>query len=213
MRLNLINGLEFINKSISVEEISNAIVPAVIDLCADTRWRVRVAVVECIPMIAKLFGVTFFNQRMLTTCMSWLCDNVSAVRKTATDNLKELAMLFGEQWTLDHVFSRVTDTFEDASFMKRLTALYTLQVLVYTNISVTTVAEIVIPVITLMMEDHVPNIRFNVAATAGCMKHFTDSKFAAIRAELNRILKVLRDDNDRDVRRYALAAQKELGFI
>jgi hypothetical protein len=81
------------------------------------------------------------------------------------------------------------------------------------NISVTTVAEIVIPVITLMMEDHVPNIRFNVAATAGCMKHFTDSKFAAIRAELNRILKVLRDDNDRDVRRYAFAAQKELGFI
>jgi len=213
VRLNLINGLEFINKSISVEEISNAIVPAVIDLCTDTRWRVRVAVIECIPMIAKLFGVSFFNERMLTTCMSWLGDTVCAVRKAATDNLKELAMLFGEQWTLDHVFHRVSETFEDASFMKRLTALYTLQVLVQTKISVTTVAEIVMPILTLMLDDHVPNIRFTVAATAGCMKHLTDISYAPTRSELQRILKLLRDDDDRDVRRYAFAAQKELGFI
>ena len=53
VRLNLISTLQLASTVIGAEQLSNSLLPAVTELAEDRQWRVRVAIIECMPLLAS----------------------------------------------------------------------------------------------------------------------------------------------------------------
>ena len=89
-----------------------SLLPAIVELAEDTKWRVRLAIIEYMPLLAGMLpilakwntlfsyctwpfhpgqlGVEFFDEKLSALCMTWLIDHVYAIREAATNNLKKL---------------------------------------------------------------------------------------------------------------------------
>ena len=55
------------------------------ELAEDNKWRVRLAIIEYMPLLAGQLGVEFFDEKLNTLCMTWLVDHVYAIRFEAED--------------------------------------------------------------------------------------------------------------------------------
>lgn len=53
VRLNIISRLDAVNKVIGIELLSQSLLPAIVELAEDSQWRVRLAIIEYIPLLAK----------------------------------------------------------------------------------------------------------------------------------------------------------------
>lgn len=52
VRLNIISKLDAVNKVIGIELLSQSLLPAIVELAEDRQWRVRLAIIEYIPLLA-----------------------------------------------------------------------------------------------------------------------------------------------------------------
>ncbi|KAL3338528.1 hypothetical protein AABB24_027583 [Solanum stoloniferum] len=83
VRLNIISKLDQVNQSISqsvnqvigIDLLSQSLLPAIVEL-AEEHWRVRLAIIEYIPLLASQLGVGFFDDKLGTLCMQWLQDEI-----------------------------------------------------------------------------------------------------------------------------------------
>ncbi len=80
VRLPLLRNIEDLNKVIGVETLSLSLVPAINQLAAEKKWRTRLTIIEYFPLLAKIMGEASFNERFGPMCLSWLDDNVFAIR-------------------------------------------------------------------------------------------------------------------------------------
>jgi len=53
VRLNIISKLDSVNKVIGIEPLSQSLLPAIVELAEDRQWRVRLAIIEYIPLLAS----------------------------------------------------------------------------------------------------------------------------------------------------------------
>ena len=90
MRLNIISNLQSVNTIVGVDLLSQSLLPAIVELAEDRQWRVRLAIIDYIPLLASALGVEFFNEKLSALCMTWLGDNVYSIREAAVKNLSEL---------------------------------------------------------------------------------------------------------------------------
>ena len=63
---------------IGIDLLSQSLLPAIVELAEDRHWRVRLAIIEYIPLLASQLGVGFFDDKLGTLCMQWLQDKVCA---------------------------------------------------------------------------------------------------------------------------------------
>lgn len=56
--------------------LSQSLLPAIVELAEDRHWRVRLAIIEYIPLLASQLGVGFFDDKLGALCMQWLQDKV-----------------------------------------------------------------------------------------------------------------------------------------
>lgn len=49
--------------------------PAIVELAEDPKWRVRLAIIEYMPLLASQLGVQFFDDKLNSLCMTWLIDH------------------------------------------------------------------------------------------------------------------------------------------
>jgi serine/threonine-protein phosphatase 2A regulatory subunit A len=61
---------------IGIDLLSQSLLPAVVELAGDRHWRVRLAIIEYIPLLASQLGVGFFDDKLGALCMQWLEDKV-----------------------------------------------------------------------------------------------------------------------------------------
>lgn len=119
---------------IGIDLLSQSLLPAIVELAEDRHWRVRLAIIEYIPLLASQLGVGFFDDKLGALCMKWLQDKVShffthmhvcvymiytiyiimhnvlqvySIRDAAATNLKRLAEEFGPEWALQHIVPQV----------------------------------------------------------------------------------------------------------
>lgn len=100
MRLNIISHLDDVNKGsllfgfglsasfrlcllneypshvavIGTDKLSQSLLPAIQDLIDDDAWRIRLAIIEYIPLVAKQLGVEFFDSHLVDLCLNCLQD-------------------------------------------------------------------------------------------------------------------------------------------
>jgi serine/threonine-protein phosphatase 2A regulatory subunit A len=204
VRLALLANLKALNAG--MDTLAQAVLPAVVELAEDTKWRVRQAVIEEVPRLAQDLGVTFFTQKFTGLCLTWLQDDVSAIRLAATENLRILAMLFGVQWTVENLISELHAMHEHPSYLRRLTALQAAAIMSELDEALT-VSDL-LPLVLGMATDAVPNIRFNVAKSLVVMAPHVPA--SALTDSVMPCLEGLREDKDNDVQYFSRVAIQQI---
>jgi serine/threonine-protein phosphatase 2A regulatory subunit A len=235
VRLNLISSLESLNKVIGVDLLSQSLLPAILDLAQDGKWRyevhlpycfpfsstpfptvsfvfsfffrIRLAIIHQIPLLAKQLGKDFFTDKLSSICVNWLGDDIATIRDAATTNLKELTSLFGTEWACDNLIPHIDEIRHNSSYLRRLTAVQACARMA--GEMDPAIAQIeVLPILLEMATDPVPNIRFNVAQSLGNLGSIYD--VTTYDQQVLPVLSLLQEDLDRDVRFYADKASAKL---
>ena len=71
---------EQVNQVIGIDLLGQSLMPAIEGLADDSHWRVRLAVINYIPLLATQLGADIFQQQLGQQCMRWLEDQVSSHR-------------------------------------------------------------------------------------------------------------------------------------
>jgi serine/threonine-protein phosphatase 2A regulatory subunit A len=113
---------------IGIELLSQSLLPAIVQLAEDKQWRVRLAIIEYIPLLAEQLGVEFFDAKLGTLCMSWLGDTVFSIREAATTNLKKLTEVFGVEWARSTIIPKVLAMGAHPNYLYRMTTCFAITV-------------------------------------------------------------------------------------
>ena len=62
---------------IGIDLLAQSLLPAIEELAEDKHWRVRLAIIEYIPLLAGQLGSEFFEAKLGPQCMKWLQDQAS----------------------------------------------------------------------------------------------------------------------------------------
>ena len=54
--MNIISTLHACSTVIGVDHLAHSLLPAIVELASDRQWRVRVAIIEHIPLLAQQMG-------------------------------------------------------------------------------------------------------------------------------------------------------------
>lgn len=98
------------NEVIGIQQLSQSLLPAIVELAEDSKWRVRSAIIEYMPLLAGQLGQEFFDEKLNSLCMTWLMDHVFAIREAATNNLRKLVDQFGAEWAENTIIPKVLPT-------------------------------------------------------------------------------------------------------
>lgn len=217
VRLNIISKLNVVNEVIGLLRLSLELLPSIKQLADDKQWRVRLAIIEYIPLLLKQLGVHFFDQELGRLCMLWLWDPVFSIRDAAVTNLERLAETFGPEWARTELVGRILtgdDTPGLQNFVFRITCLFALTKLV-PALGVETVVEDVLPFVDKLAADHVPNIRFNAAKSYAVVaaRLADESRADVVRTHIVPKLETLVGDEDVDVRYFASVSGREVAAL
>ena len=148
VRLHIISKLELVNKGVSesqnsdhllthvvigIKLLSDSLLPAIVQLAEDKQWRVRLAIIEYVPLLASQLGVQFFDEKLSTLCMSWLGDTVFSIREAATKNLKQLTEVFGVEWASEAIIPKVMAMGQHPNYLYRMTTCFAISVSTFTS--------------------------------------------------------------------------------
>ncbi len=78
---------------IGIELLAQSLLPAIEELSEDKHWRVRLAIIEHIPLLASQLGADFFVEKLGPQVMRWLEDQVASIRDAATRTLQKIAQV------------------------------------------------------------------------------------------------------------------------
>lgn len=117
------------NLVIGIELLSQSLLPAIVALAEDKQWRVRLAIIENIPLLASQLGVDFFNEKLSGLCMTWLGDSVFSIREAATSNLEKLVKVFGPEWAKKNIIPKIVALANHTNYLYRMTTVFALLVL------------------------------------------------------------------------------------
>ncbi|KHO00825.1 protein phosphatase PP2A regulatory subunit A [Metarhizium album ARSEF 1941] len=164
VRLHIISKLEQVNQGKYLGARRQALHKTLAMLAEDKQWRVRLAIIEYIPLLASQLGVKFFDEKLSNLCMGWLGDTVFSIREAATHNLKKLTEVFGVEWASEQIIPKVMGMGSHPNYLYRMTTCFAISTLA-TVVSINVIAKSVLPMLDKMVDDDIPNIRFNVAKT------------------------------------------------
>lgn len=167
---------------IGIDLLSQSLLPAIVQLAEDKQWRVRLAIIEYIPLLASQLGVKFFDEQLNSLCLGWLADAVFSIREAATLNLKKLTEVFGVEWASESIIPKVTMMGQHPNYLYRMTTCFAISVCtlrsslhshaVLTSFLPQTLSPVInlkmieasiLPILDRLVTDDIPNIRFNVA--------------------------------------------------
>ncbi|ETI43715.1 hypothetical protein F441_11339 [Phytophthora nicotianae CJ01A1] len=203
-----VNLVDTAEQVIGIELLSQSLLPAIVHLAEDRQWRIRLAIIEYIPLLAAQLGRDYFEEQLAQLCMAWLVDNVYSIREAATINLKNLTEHFGVDWARTSVVPRISTMHSNTNFLHRLTSLYAVKVLCEA-MTPESIQSLLIPLVVELAQDPVPNIRFNVAKTLEVLGSKVDTE--ARTATVTPCLTALLQDSDADVVFFAQRALSKLG--
>jgi serine/threonine-protein phosphatase 2A regulatory subunit A len=190
---------------IGIDLLSQSLLPAIVELAEDKQWRVRQAIIEYIPLLANQLGVEFFDEQLSNLCMSWLGDTVFSIREAATVNLRKLTDVFGVEWARNTIIPKVLQMGAHPNYLYRMTTLFAITTMA-PSLNTSVIADSVLETVLPMVQDPIPNIRFNVAKSFAVLSKVLSESAegrAVIKRKIVPSLEKLKEDQDADVRFFA----------
>ncbi|KAF3515131.1 hypothetical protein F2Q69_00007997 [Brassica cretica] len=190
VHLNIINKLDQVNQ-----------------LAEDRHRRVRLAIIEYVPLLASQLGI---GLKLGALCMQWMQDKVYSIREAAANNLKRLAEEFGSEWAMQHIVPQVLDMVNNPHYLHRMMALRAISLMAPVMGSEITCSKF-LPVVVEAAKDRVPNIKFNVAKLLQSLIPIVDQ--SVVDKTIRQCLVDLSEDPDVDVRYFANQALHSIDSV
>lgn len=108
VRVNIISNIEQVNNVLEFEQLSTNLLRTIVELSSDSKWRVRLAIIDNFPLLASQLGRKFFDDQLKTVCLAWLVDHVYAIREAAVNYLTRFTEIFGVEWAESMIVPRVS---------------------------------------------------------------------------------------------------------
>ena len=213
-----------------VESQVDLLLPAVIFLASHSSWRLRQAVVEALPPFQLLVGPGHkYDASLRELWQELLLDGVEIVRRAAAAHFILIGKVLGQYpqhgggrgrgWVEERVLPCVQECLESPSFKQRQLGLHMVEILLREDCLVqcedaaTLIERELWPLILARLNDPLANVRLVAASVLehcfeGLPKHVWDSEEAPLVVE---IVRLCREDGDRDVRFFAGRVAGRLG--
>uniref|UniRef100_A0A2K6ELF9 Phosphatase PP2A regulatory subunit A/Splicing factor 3B subunit 1-like HEAT repeat domain-containing protein n=1 Tax=Propithecus coquereli TaxID=379532 RepID=A0A2K6ELF9_PROCO len=202
VQLNIISNLDCVSGVIGIQQLSQSLLATIMEL-----WRVQLAIVEYMPLLAGQLGMEFFDEKLNSLCVAWLVDHVYAIREAATNNLKKLVEKFGKEWAHATILRKVLAMSGDPNYLHCVTTLFCINMLSEVcGQDITT--KHMLPTVLRMAGDPVANVSFNVAKSLQKIGPILDN--SNLQSEVKPVLEKLTQDQDVDVKYFA---QEALTFL
>ncbi|KAJ1759731.1 protein phosphatase 2A structural subunit [Coemansia sp. RSA 2523] len=215
VRLNIISKLDAVDSVVGIDSLSQSLLPAIVELAEDKQWRVRLAIIEYVPLIASQLGVQFFDEQLSSLCMSWLGDPVYSIREAATVNLKKLTEVFGVDWARATIIPKILIMATHPNYLYRMTTIFAIT-MIAPSVTPDIVRDMILPSLEGLVNDPIPNIRFNVAKSLEPLTEVLRKSADTAQLEESIIrptLARLEEDPDPDVRFFAHRSVTAIGAM
>ena len=203
VRLRVIANIEHISSLLALDEMAPCLIPCITELATDRVWRIRLAILELSPLLARNLDHEVFITELLPVIIRWLSDPVFKVREAAsTVAIPEISRILGTKILNENILPEIIALSSNSNYLFRISALMAAGGLA----ELENIAEpkTILPILTSLVSDPVPNVRFNVAKILLSIYPQVPKRVAA-----NEILTSLRNlvkDTDSDVKFFAKEA-------
>ncbi|EPY27195.1 protein phosphatase 2 (formerly 2A), regulatory subunit A [Angomonas deanei] len=195
VRLALVSGFSTMGNTPEAKELAPKLIPVVVSLSADPKWRLREVVVSQVPYIITSLGRD--ASEVLDVCVSRITDRVATIRNAAVQSCCKLTSENGSAWAVKTLFPRLLPLAKDENYLHRVALCHffaALAVVAAFDANACTTA--VWPVLVQLQDDPVPNVRLNVGRAALALRK-ADKITAKLAAPM---LTKLSQDTSEDVR-------------
>ena len=201
IRMTLINNLSELNKVIEINNIIEIIMPSIKEISANKSWRVRLQIMEIIPVLAKLFNQQLFMNHIFPICITSLMDSVFSIREAASKLFVTIYKDVKNDEFEKKLLEKLNELCNSTSYLLRNT------VLVYIKFFIKNLEDKIyfeffekklIGIVLMLSKDKIANIRISCGYVWNKIKDikFKDSK---INSEINNVIDSLKKDADSDV--------------
>lgn len=187
--------------------IERRILPMLLELSKDVKWRVRKEVVGLSNMISRVLGKEMFEQKIRALLIGGLSDNANAIREEAAGQIAELAKAWGVEWLLSQLLPEVLQLFNTATNYLHRISILTVVSAVCTQMAPELVEQHLLPVVLKACGDEVPNVRFYAAKTMLKVVPVLGTK-ARVESNVVPKLTLLTRDSDSDAQYFSEQALK-----
>jgi len=210
IRRKVLRSVAPLVETLGAEACGQHLMPEVLKMADDTQWRVRLSVVETLPVYARHLGMEMFDDRLKDIQCRALSDSVAHIRERAILNLAELSKEFGDEWMKASILPSVQEAAKGAgpaSYLGRITSLQAVTALAATMpgqiISEVLVQQVCVP----LARDRVVNVRIAAAeALNKCAEKLQGENPTFVKDCIRPILAELSQDRDGDVKLLAEGA-------
>jgi len=201
VRNNIINDLEILSKAIGPSGLVNGLLPSLIELSKDPKWRVRYAIVSKSSMLAEDLGVKVFEKKLQNLVTGSLTDHVFAIREECCLQIGQIVKLFGGKWAAEKFFPTAFAIYDKtANYLHRMTCLLLITKVVQVgNCGSDIIEKHLIPLIQNAVDDDVANVRIAAAKTMDILISSGMLDKSVITGKVIPGLKKLTGDSDVDV--------------
>jgi serine/threonine-protein phosphatase 2A regulatory subunit A len=201
IRMTLINNLSELNKVIEINNIIESVMPSIKEISANKSWRVRIQIMEIIPVLAKLFNQQLFMNHIFPICINSLTDNVFSIREAGCKLFVTIYKDVKNDEFEKKLLEKLNELCNSTSYLLRNT------VLVYIKFYIEKLSEKIyfdffekklVGIVLLLSKDKIANIRISCGYIWNKIKDikYKDSK---INNEINLVIELLKKDADTDV--------------
>ncbi len=187
----------------AVNQLAAVLLDESLKLSEDPAWRVRRAVVEVVPSLAKHLGPSCMTAAINATVLSWLGGTVWAIRAAAVLAVTQLLEDLPAHWASGVLVPKLVSLSTHPSYLVRVTTINTIQA-VATKVDAAVLQQNLVPLVARMAGDDTPNVRLNAARVLGRLGAEVD---ATVReGSIMGVLRRMTEDGDVDVRDEAVEA-------
>ena len=201
IRMTLINNLSELDKEIKINNIIESVMPPIKEISTNKSWRVRIQVMEIIPVLSKLFSQQLFMSHIFPICISALMDSVFSIREAASKVFVTIYKDVKNDEFEKKLLEKINELCNSTSYLLRNT------VLVYIKFFIKNLEDKIyfdffekklIGIVLMLSKDKIANIRISCGFVLNKIKDikFKDNK---INSEINSVIEILKKDADTDV--------------
>jgi len=185
--------------------LSSPLLAAILEHADDKMWRVRLAIILNMPVMAKHLGKEFFDSQLKPIFNVGLIDPIYSIRQACIAIIKDMSDIFGPDWTVAHLvpaIKAIPDRKNNA--LTRCTVLHAISALTCLGGSVC--CDLMLPLATKYCDDPVANVRFEAAKTMQAIIKVADA--SVVKGQIVPLLTKMSSDADKDVQFYSGQALK-----
>ena len=101
--------------------IIQGIITSIIEISSNKSWRIRIQIIELIPILAKIFDKNIFMDNIFGICITLLTDPVFAIREQNLKLMKKLYVKLKSNDFEKRLIEKLIDMTQSTSYLIRNT--------------------------------------------------------------------------------------------